>query len=167
MGACIAFFRLVSQVIQPFNGLNTGTQAQYIVPALRGLIGGFNPHRDPHRIRPRATGDRFVAKKNGNGEGSRPRKRPDGRWEARYWKDGRRKSIYAATRKEVAEKLRYAMSTKDDVCAIEATNITFAEFLMQYEDVARETMKRRSYETYRDISRKHLLPAFGRPLASF
>ena len=56
-----------------------------------------------------------MAKKNGNGEGSRPRKRPDGRWEARYWKDGKRKSIYVATRKEVAEKLRYAMSTKDDV----------------------------------------------------
>jgi hypothetical protein len=40
-------------------------------------------------------------------------------------------------------------------------NVTVREFLAQYEDVAKDTMKRRSFETYRDIARKHLLPAFG------
>jgi len=76
--------------------------------------------------------------------------------------NGKRKSVYAATRKEVAEKLRDAMTTKDDAPAFEATNITFTEFLTQYEDVAKEIMKRRSFETYRDIARAHLLPAFGK-----
>ena len=32
---------------------------------------------------------------------------------------------------------------------------------MQYDDAVRDTMKRRSLETYRDIARLHLLPAFG------
>jgi integrase len=41
------------------------------------------------------------------------------------------------------------------------TNITVAEFFEQYDSVARDTMKRLGYETYRDIARLHLLPTFG------
>jgi hypothetical protein len=40
-------------------------------------------------------------------------------------------------------------------------NITLGEFLAQYEDAVRDTMKRRSFETYLDIAWLHLLPAFG------
>jgi hypothetical protein len=42
-----------------------------------------------------------------------------------------------------------------------ATNITVREFFAQYDDAVRDTMKRRSLETYRDIARLHLLLAFG------
>jgi hypothetical protein len=41
------------------------------------------------------------------------------------------------------------------------SNLTVREFLAQYEDVAKETMKRRTSETARDIATKHLVPAFG------
>ena len=103
-----------------------------------------------------------MARKNGNGEGSRPRERADGRWEARYWKDGKRRSVYGGTRKEAADKLVKALANKDEApTGFEPTNITVCEFFEQYDDVARDTMKRRSYETYRDIARLHLLPAFG------
>jgi integrase len=106
-----------------------------------------------------------VARKNGNGEGSRPRKRPDGRWEARYWAETptgkKRRSVYGSTRKEVVRKLAEAMTTKDDVPVMVPSNITVGEFLAQYEEVARDTMKRRSFETYQGIARVHLLPAFG------
>lgn len=104
-------------------------------------------------------GGTFVAKKNANGEGSRPRKRPDGRWEVRYWSEGRRRSVYGETRKEVAEKLAKAMAAEEDTPAFVPTNITVGEFLVQYEDAVRDTMKRRSFETYLDIARLHLLPA--------
>ncbi len=70
----------------------------------------------------------FVAKKNANGEGSRPCKRPDGRWEARYWFEGRRRSVYGETRKEVAEKLAKAVAVEEDPPAYVATNITWASF---------------------------------------
>jgi hypothetical protein len=53
-----------------------------------------------------------VARKNGNGEGSRPRKRTDGRWEARYWSEAGRRSVYGRTRKEAAEKLAKALPPK-------------------------------------------------------
>ena len=106
-----------------------------------------------------------MARKNGNGEGTRPRKRPDGRWEARYWAEtptGRKqRSVYGKTRKEVVEKLAEAMTTRNDEQGQVQTNVTLREFLAQYEEVAKDAMKRRSFETYRDIARNHLLPYLG------
>ena len=102
-----------------------------------------------------------MARRNANGEGSRPRKRPDGRWEGRYWieiPDGRkRRSAHGATRKECAEKLVDAVVAKHDAPVFVATNVKVAEFFRQYED----TMKRRSFETCQDITRLHLLPRLG------
>ena len=103
-----------------------------------------------------------MARKNGNGEGSRPRQRADGRWEARYWVGGKRRSVYGSTRKEVADKLAKATANhrpRTEVAV--ATDLTVREFFAQYDDAVRDTMKRRSLETYRDIARLHLLPAFG------
>jgi integrase len=106
-----------------------------------------------------------VAKKNANGDGSRPRKRPDGRYEARYWIEtttGRkRRSVYGSTSKECAEKLRDALAAKEDKPELVTTNIKVAEFFGQYEDAVKDTMKRRSFETCHDIARLHLLPSLG------
>jgi integrase len=102
-----------------------------------------------------------VARKNANGEGSRARQRADGRWEARYWKDGKRRSVYGSTRKEATDKLAKTMASKDGPPVFVPSNITIAEFFAQYEDAAKHSMKRRSVETVRDIARLHILPAFG------
>jgi integrase len=53
------------------------------------------------------------------------------------------------------------MKKANEPTQFEPSNLTVREFLAQYEDVAKDTMKRRSFETYRDIATKHLLPAFG------
>ena len=106
-----------------------------------------------------------MARRNANGEGSRLRKRPDGRWEGRYWietPDGRkRRSAYGATRKECAETLVDAVAAKHDAPVFVATNIKVAEFFRQYEDAVKDTMKKRSFETCQDITRLHLLPRLG------
>lgn len=102
-----------------------------------------------------------MKRKRGNGEGSRPRKRPDGRWEARYWDGQMRRSVYGRTRKEAAAKLIEAMASQNDAPAFKPTGITVADFLVQYEGMAKSTMKRRSFETYYDIAKIHLVPAFG------
>jgi integrase len=102
-----------------------------------------------------------AEKKRGNGEGSKPRKRPDGRWEARCWSEGKRRSVYGSTRKEVAAKLAEALVTKDEPQKLVPTSITIAEFFDQYQDAVKDTMKRRSFETLQDVARLHLLPAFG------
>ena len=103
-----------------------------------------------------------MARKNGNGEGGRPRQRADGRWEARYWVGGTRRSVYGSTRKEAADKLAKAIANDEEPRTTPTTpNITVREFFAQYDDAVRDTMKRRSLETYRDIARLHLLPALG------
>lgn len=102
-----------------------------------------------------------MARKRGNGEGSISR-RKDGRWEGRYTVNGKRRGVYGTTRKEVADKLARAIAaSKEAAPEFVAANVTVAEFFEQYDGVARDTMKRLGYETYRDIARLHLLPAFG------
>jgi len=101
-----------------------------------------------------------VARKRGNGEGDISR-RKDGRWEGRYYVEGKRRCVYGKARKEVAEKLAKAITVQNLGAAFEPSNITVGEFFAQYEDAVRHTMKRRSFETYLDIARLHLLPAFG------
>jgi hypothetical protein len=53
-----------------------------------------------------------VEKKRGNGEGGKPRQRPAGRWEARYYVDGKRRGVYGKTRREAATKLVDALATR-------------------------------------------------------
>jgi integrase len=103
-----------------------------------------------------------AEKKRGNGEGSKPRKGADGRWEARYTDaDGKRRSVYAPTRKEVAAKLADALAHKDDAPAFKPTNITVRDFLAEYQDAVEHSLKRRSFENARDVIRLHLLPELG------
>lgn len=71
--------------------------------------------------------------KRANGEGGKPRKRPDGRWEARYWKDGNRRSVYGASRKEASDKLTKALATLDEPPAFRPANRRTARFERSYE----------------------------------
>ena len=99
--------------------------------------------------------------KRGNGEGS-IRRRKDGRYEGRYTNGaGRQRSVYGKTRKETAKKLAEAQREgRADTRTVRAT-ITVREFFAEYDAVARETMKRRGYETYHDVARLHVLPEIG------
>jgi integrase len=89
------------------------------------------------------------------------RERADGRKEIRETIDGVRRSFYGKTKTEVRQKYREALAHKGDVPGFMPSTITVREFFGQYDEVARDTMKRRSLETYRGIARKHLLPALG------
>jgi integrase len=100
--------------------------------------------------------------KRANGDGGKPRQRADGRWEARYTdRDGKRRSVYASTRKEVVHKLAEALAKKNEAPAFKPVNITVREFLAEYEQAVQHSLKRRSFENVRDVIRLHLLPEFG------
>ena len=104
----------------------------------------------------------MAEKKRGNGEGSKPRKRPDGRWEARYTDaEGKRRSVYGTTRKEVAGKLADALAHKDEPPAFKPTNITVGEFLAEYLEAVQHSLKCRSFENSQDVIRLHLIPELG------
>jgi integrase len=102
-----------------------------------------------------------VVAKRGNGEGSM-RRRKDGRYEGRYTDGaGRQRSVYSKTRKETAKKLAEAQREgRADTRPVRAT-MTVREFFAEYDAVARDTMKRRGYETYHDVARLHVLPEIG------
>jgi integrase len=107
-----------------------------------------------------------VAKKNGNGEGSRPRKRPDGRWEARYTihapKGPKRKALYGRTRQEVAEKLARALSDRAQGLTFEAGSLKLGEYLDRWLPDIHNTVRQRTWERYEQIVRVHIKPALGR-----
>jgi integrase len=102
--------------------------------------------------------------KNGNGEGN-IRLRKDGRYEARYCVDTpeglKRRSIYGKTRKDVADKLTAKLANMEAEPVQTQTSMTVRDFFGEYENAIRDTIKRRSYETSRDIIRLHILPEFG------
>ncbi len=101
--------------------------------------------------------------RNGDGEGN-IRQRPDGRWEARYHdKDGKRRSVYGKSRQDVANKLASKIANKDSEPEEETSdsNIKVEDFFGEYLAAIKDSIKRRSYETSKDIIRLHLNPEFG------
>ena len=102
-----------------------------------------------------------MAKKRGNGEGSIYR-RKDGRWAAKYTSvDGKRKEVYAKTRKEVARKLTEGISQREDGPSSE--NVTkLGEYLGSWlKDSVKDSVRDRTFERYEEITRKHLVPELG------
>ncbi len=71
------------------------------------------------------------------------RHRPDGRWEARLsLPNGRCKSVYAKTRREVQDKLRAAQRDLDAGLDVGAKTQIVAQFLTRWlEDTARPTLR--------------------------
>jgi hypothetical protein len=74
--------------------------------------------------------------------------------------DGKRRSVYANTRKEAADKLAKALANKE-APAFKPTDITVRDFLAEYQEAVRDSLKRRSYENVCDVIRLHLTPEFG------
>jgi integrase len=107
-----------------------------------------------------------MAKKNGNGEGSRPRKRPDGRWEARYTihtpTGPKRKTVYGRTRQEVAQKLACALSDRAQGLTFEAGSLKLGEYLDRWLPDIHNTVRQRTWERYEQIVRVHIKPVLGR-----
>jgi integrase len=108
----------------------------------------------------------MMTRKRGNGEGSRPRRRPDGRWEARYTihtsKGPKRKTVYGRTRQEVADKLAHALSDRTQGLTFDAGSLKLSEYLDRWLPDIRDTVRQRTWERYESIVRVHIKPALGR-----
>ena len=104
--------------------------------------------------------------KRANGEGSRPRKKPNGRYEARATLDtpaGRRRvSFYGATAKEAAEKRTAAIADRDrGILFTDPGRLTVGEYLERWlSDTVRYQVAESTYETYQRVCRNHLIPFF-------
>lgn len=108
-----------------------------------------------------------MTTRRGPKEGS-IRHRPDGRWEARYrTADGRRRSLFATTRREVQERLRGALTRADHGIQPVGERMTTGEYLdLWLTTSVRPRLRASTADNYAIIVRVHLQPALGRvPLA--
>jgi integrase len=105
--------------------------------------------------------------RRGNGEGSIT-KRKDGLYMARYSVETatgttKRKTIYAKTRREAAERLSEALADRDKGLVFDAGSTTVGEFMTRWlEDSAKGDLAPRTYHNYKLQLRKHIIPSIGR-----
>lgn len=109
------------------------------------------------------------AKKNAQGAGT-IRKRPDGRWEARFTKGfdpatGKQLqgSVYGKTQKEVREKLATIIQKLDEGTYTEPTKETISEWIDTWLDTyVQYSVKAYTLDAYRSTCKNYIKPALGK-----
>ncbi len=90
------------------------------------------------------------------------RQRPDGRWEARFFVNGQRKSVYGATQKEARQKLTAATSDVDNGVYMQPTHLTLDAWADIWKKTYLTDVKPGTLHTYTYIMGKYLRPALGK-----
>ncbi len=109
---------------------------------------------------------RKQSKKNANGEGSLYR-RPDGRWEAKFYvdlPDGRRKriSLYANSERDALEELNRLRDQKRRGIPVATTTLSVADYMNYWlANIAEPSIRRTTYATYEGDVRLHINPGIG------
>lgn len=102
-----------------------------------------------------------MSKKKANGEGSIS-KRSDGRYMGRYTVNGKRKTVYGATHKEVRTKLNAVLNEIENGIYIEPSNDTLAKWMRDWlVTYAMPTVKQSTYISYESYARLHIIPELG------
>ncbi len=105
--------------------------------------------------------------KRANGEGSKPRKKPNGRYEARATLNtptGRRRvSFYGATAKEAADKRTAAIADRNrGALFVDPGRLSVGEYLERWlSDAVRYQVAASTYDRYQRTCANHLIPFFG------
>ncbi|HMO58364.1 MAG TPA: site-specific integrase [Roseiflexaceae bacterium] len=102
-----------------------------------------------------------MARKRADGEGS-PRKRQNGRWEWSVMLDGKRHWITGKTRTEAQERYEELKRRHKEGQDLGKSAQTMDAFLTQWlEEVAKPTLRPRTFEYYESVVRRYLKPALG------
>lgn len=107
-----------------------------------------------------------MAKRSAQGAGS-IRKRPDGKWEARFtYKDElgqtKRKSVYGKTQTEVRKKMTAALKAVDDGTYAEQKRYTVEQWLELWLDTYCNDLKPSTLSGYKSKIRTRILPNIGK-----
>jgi integrase len=105
--------------------------------------------------------------KRGNGEGSITRHKASGKWMARYIVETpagpKRRTIYADTRKEAAEKLAKALAHRADGIVVDDKNLTVGEYLDRWlSEAVRGTVRESTFSRDKYLVTNHIKPSLGR-----
>src|SRR5947209_4640808 len=103
-----------------------------------------------------------MAGRRGNHEGT-IRKRTDGRWEARYTVNGKRRSIMGRTRHEVREKLTEAIRNLDrGIVAPRDERQTLGNYLDHWLVMKRPTVEPGYWRRLEESTRLYIKPVLGK-----
>lgn len=102
-------------------------------------------------------------KRRGHGEGTIAQRASDGRWVAALGlPNGKRKFLYAKTRKEAQDKLRAAQRDLDKGLDLDVAQMSVAQYLDKWLSAsAKPSVKVRTYEGYESIIRVRVVPHIG------
>lgn len=105
-----------------------------------------------------------TKKRGAQGTGS-IRQRPDGRWEARYtYQDElgatKRGSVYGATQKETARKLKAILKAVDDGAYRKEKRMTVEQWMTEWLNTYGGSWKPRTRDDYRSKAQLHIIPYF-------
>lgn len=102
------------------------------------------------------------ARRRGHGEGA-IFQRGDGQWVARVTLEGgKRKTFYAKTRKEAAEKLKAAQRAKDDGLSLDTDKQTVGLFLDKWLAASvKPSTRHKTYTSYESLCRTAIVPRIG------
>lgn len=101
--------------------------------------------------------------RRGNRDGLFRERRP-GLWEAQVYLDGRRRSVYGATRAKASAKLRELLHSDDKGLPIPTSRSTVGEYLTDWLAFAKERTRPRTHQRYEQLVRVHLVPVLGKVL---
>ena len=122
-------------------------------PPIRSFFSRF-------RLTPYPTPYRKGSREKGKGEGS-VLKRKDGRWQARYTANGKRRYVYGKTKSEVARRLNEALHEVNRGLVYDDKGMTVGEHLGNCLDASKGSMRMSTWERYEQICRKHIVPELG------
>src|SRR5215218_9291294 len=99
-------------------------------------------------------------------EGSIYRRKQDGLWVAQYLVDTpegktKRKYIYGKRRKDVAEKLAEVLTDRGEGLLLDAGNLTVVEFLANWLESEKESVRESTHTRRQDVIRLHINPYIG------
>jgi predicted Zn-dependent peptidase len=104
------------------------------------------------------------ARRRGHGEGSIYYVESKGLWAtAISLPDGKRRYLYAKTKREVQAKLRQAQQDLDGGILVSPDRQTVGQFLTDWlENTAKPSVRAKTYASYAVLINKHILPRLGR-----
>src|SRR5215207_6263512 len=99
-------------------------------------------------------------------EGSIYRRKKDGLWCAQYLVDTpegktKRKYIYGQKRKDVADKLAEVQRERGEGLLLDAGNLTVAEFLANWLEAEKESVRESTHARRKQLLRLHIYPHIG------
>jgi len=99
-------------------------------------------------------------------EGSIYKRKRDGLWTAQYLVDTpegktKRKYIYGKKRKDVADKLAEVQRERGEGLLLDAGNLTVADFLAQWMDSEKESVRDSTHNRREEVIRLHINPHIG------